>query len=75
MSKVSEKAKQAKGKAKETVGRVSGDRRMETEGHVEQAASKAGEAASKAGESARHAMGAAKDSTRQAADKVKDAVK
>ncbi|MFB7667108.1 CsbD family protein [Kitasatospora sp. NPDC056138] len=72
MSKVSEKAKQSKGKAKEKVGRISGDRQMETEGHAEQAASMAREAASKAKDGATHAVGAAKDSTRQAADKVKN---
>ncbi|MEU6312827.1 CsbD family protein [Streptomyces sp. NPDC047014] len=57
MGKASAKAKQAKGKIKETAGDAMGDRRMQTEGIAEQAGGKTEEVVSKAADKTKKARG------------------
>ena len=58
---------QAKGKAKETVGKATGNAKLEGEGKVDQVAGKAQETYGKGKE-------AAQDAVKDAADKVKESV-
>ena len=54
--KISNAAEEAAGKAKETVGRVSGKRRLEAEGAVEQLAAKGKKVVEHVKDSATHAV-------------------
>jgi uncharacterized protein YjbJ (UPF0337 family) len=54
---------QAKGKVKETIGKATGDAKLESEGKADQAAGKV-----------ENAIGGAKDAIKDAADSVKKAV-
>ncbi|MFE7775202.1 CsbD family protein [Streptomyces sp. NPDC057445] len=57
MSKGKAKAKQAKGKMKETLGKATGDRSMEHKGQGEMLGGKAQEMSEKAADKARRATG------------------
>ncbi|WKX73582.1 CsbD family protein [Streptomyces sp. XD-27] len=57
MAKGKAKAKQAKGKIKETLGKATGDRSLQAEGQGEQLTGKAREAAEEAAEKARKRTG------------------
>ena len=62
-------AHQVKGAAKETLGKVTGDRKTEAEGAAEKAAGKVQEAAGKAADKVRDAAGKVADSVKGAVNR------
>ncbi len=65
---------EAKGKVKETVGKATGDRKLEGEGKGDQIAGKAQNAYGQAKDAAKDATEQAAEATKDAADKVKESV-